>query len=85
MAFEGVEVGKLLNVGPGDEALLARAGEHHALDRVVGMGMVERLALLLDHPRVERIELVGTVDGDHGNAVVDLIKKGFEGHTLRWN
>ncbi len=27
MSFEGVEVGKLLNVGPGDEALLARAGE----------------------------------------------------------
>jgi hypothetical protein len=62
------------DVGAGDEGLVARAGQHHHAYRVVLRGLAEGDGQLVERVAVERVELVGPVDGDraHRAAVADL-------------
>jgi hypothetical protein len=57
------------DVGAGREGLLA-AGQHDAADAVVGVELGQRVAQLVHHVVVERIERLGTVQANHGNTAV---------------
>ena len=60
--------GELADVGAGDERLLARAGDDDHADAVVGLDLRQRGQQLHPHLFVERVELVGAVDGEDGDA-----------------
>src|SRR6185369_10673591 len=66
-------------VGAGAEAT-ARAGHDNGTDIVVLVGRVERVDQLLLHRAVEGVELVGPVQRDGENLIVDLVLDGLIRH-----
>ena len=52
------------------------------------LGLVEDRDHLVAHPGGEGVELVGTVQRDGGDTVIDAVEEGFEGlqsHAVSWN
>jgi hypothetical protein len=68
------------NVGTGHERLGPRAGHDHATDVCFVLHPLDRLAQLPDDGGVERVEFVGAVNGDAGDAVGEIEEQGGEGH-----
>ncbi len=66
----GVASGHLGDVGPGGEGALSRAGQDDAADGVVGVQLLQPVGQLGDERPVERVELVGAVDGGGGDGFV---------------
>ena len=64
----------LADVGAGHEGLLPRSGEDHRAHGPVRGGGREGLGKVLQGPAVEGVELVRAVDGDDGDAVLDLVQ-----------
>ena len=63
----------LLHVAAGAECSVARARQHDRSDVPVRPGPAERGDQLFDGPASEGVHPVGTVDRDHGDALVDVI------------
>ena len=74
-AVEGVASGG--QVGAGAERAPG-AGDDDDAHRVVRIGLVEQRLELQPHPRVVGVELVGTIEGDRGDALIDFVARGFE-------
>ena len=75
----GSLIGELGDVGARDERA-SGAGENRTADRIVNANLVDRDAQLGDRGIVERVELVGAIDRESGDAVRDLQREEFEGH-----
>src|SRR5699024_5091511 len=71
-----VEVRHLLDVGTGGEGLVA-AGDDDRLDLVIGVERGGRIGDVGEHLQVERVERLRPVDGDRGDAGVDIGEDGF--------
>ncbi len=70
--LDGRRASHLGDVRPGGEGALARAGQHDAADGVIGVKLLQPVGQLGDERPVERIELVGAVDGGGGDGLVAL-------------
>src|SRR5699024_11735131 len=70
-----VEVRHLLDVGTGGEGLVA-AGDDDRLDLVIGVERGGRIGDVGEHLQVERVERLRPVDGDRGDAGVDIGEDG---------
>src|SRR5699024_11800268 len=66
----------LLDVGTGGEGLVA-AGDDDRLDLVIGVERGGRIGDVGEHLQVERVERLRPVDGDRGDAGVDIGEDGF--------
>jgi hypothetical protein len=64
-----VTLRQLTDVRPRDERLGTRAGEDHRLDGGVRSHLFDQVTQFGDDGGVERVELVGAVDGDGRNGV----------------
>ncbi|MCY1441367.1 hypothetical protein D9M71_576800 [compost metagenome] len=73
-------VRQFLDVRAGGEGL-ARTGEDDAADLRIGLQAVEHLVEFADQLRVERIQRLGAVQGDQGDALLDLEQQGFVAHV----
>ena len=60
--------GELADVGAGDERLLTRAGDDDGADGVVSFDFGQGGQQVDPHLLVQRIELVGAMDGENGDA-----------------
>ena len=68
-------------VRPGTERP-PRPGDDHRLHGVVLVGPVEGVDQLGEHLGRERIELVGSIERDREDRILDLVADGFIGHRL---
>jgi len=75
-----VDFRELGDVGAGGEGLGARAAEEDDADGVVEGEGGEELVELAEHEGVERVEDLGAVEGNGGDAVFDGEEQGFAGH-----
>ncbi len=73
----GAHAGELLDVRPRGKGLVARAAQHDAAQVIVGRQRLERLRQALPHAQVERVQLVGVVQRDGGDALVVLDQDGL--------
>ena len=74
---------ELVDVGAGDEGLLALAGQHdHAHARIV-LARRDRGRQFRERLRVQCVEDFGAVEGDDGNGVDALKLQVFKGHSER--
>jgi hypothetical protein len=64
--------GQISDVGSGDERLGTSTGQDHAANRPIGLHGSDRQPQLGDDGVVQRVELVGAVDGDEGDAFADF-------------
>jgi hypothetical protein len=58
-----------------DEGLGPRPGEDHAPDRGIRLDPSDCISQLGEHCGVERVQFVGTIDGDAGDTGVELEQK----------
>src|SRR5581483_1122649 len=72
----------LLDVRPGGERLLARAGENDDPRRSVGRELAQPVAERLERLVVQRVERVGPVDRDDGDAVDPLLDADAQAGTF---
>ena len=72
--------GHLVNVGAGGKGALPGAGQDHRLDRVVGLVFGQCLVELARQAKTQRIELIRTVQRDHGHPVETLGQNELIGH-----
>ena len=70
---------QLVDVGPGDERLLTGAGQNHRADAVVALQLEDGAPQLVERLRVQRVEDLGTVDGQDGDAAIALEQEVLEG------
>src|SRR5207302_9720407 len=71
---------EIRDVGAGDEGLGAGARENGTSDRLLRRYALGRVGQLVHHLVVQRVELVGSVAGDEGDAVADLEQEGCVAH-----
>src|SRR5262249_32511258 len=57
-------------------------GDDDAADTIVGLKGIERLADVLDHLRIERVERRRPIEPDNANAVFAFDDDGFVGHGV---
>jgi hypothetical protein len=69
LAADGVLLGKLADVSPGDEGFFTRAGKDGDANVGIVLGVCERSAQFFHGGHVERIEDFGPVDGDVSDRV----------------
>src|SRR6185295_11216794 len=75
---------KVSDVRPRHERLLPGAREDRALDRVVGGHALGRVGQLVHHLIVQRVQLVGAVDGDESDIVADIEQESLVAHDGEW-
>jgi hypothetical protein len=63
----GIDMREFTDVGTGDESLVARAGEDHALHRRVSLCLLEGSLQISPRRRVERVEYLGPIDRHIGD------------------
>ena len=71
---------QLVDVGAGDERLLAGAGQDHDAHALVLLQLEDRAAQLVERLRVQRVEHLGTVDRDDRDGAVALEEEVVERH-----
>ena len=60
---------ELLDIGTGHKGFDTATGDHQHTDVPVALGLGERAVQLVDGGAVQRVQLVGTVDGDDADRV----------------
>ena len=75
---------QLVDVGAGDERLLARAGDDHDAHAVVVLQRRASRGAARRASRVQRVEDLRTVDGDDGDRAVALERSGRTGTLRAW-
>ncbi len=72
------DAGEHAEIGAGTEAA-AGTGEDDADDGRITLGLADRGGDLVSHPRRPGVELVGAVERDRGDRIVDLVEDLLEG------
>src|SRR3989441_834675 len=80
LTVERALLGEVSDVGPRHEGLGAGPGEDRSADIVVRGQALGHVGELRHHLVVQRVELVGTVDGDQRHSVPNLEQQGLVGH-----
>ncbi len=70
LSIRHAEVREFLDVGTGHEGFGAATGDDEHADVRVGFGFVQRTVQFIDRVAVQRIELVGAVDGDDADGTI---------------
>src|SRR5205814_6019680 len=84
LAVERALLREIRDVGPRDEGFGAGAREDGTPDRRLRRHALRGVGQLVHHLVVQRVELVGPVDGDARDGVADLEEEGVVGHGKEW-
>ena len=71
-------LGQLVDVGAGHERLLARAGDDHHADGVIGFEHLERLAQFVERPQAQGVEDARTIDRHPRDGIVALDEESLQ-------
>ena len=69
----GIDMCEFTDVSAGDEGLVARAGEDHAVHRRVGLCILEGSPQIGPGRRIERVEHLGPIDRHVGDRTLFLV------------
>ena len=72
--------GKLVDVGAGDEGLVARPGHDEHANLLVRLHLQDRSPQLIERRGVQRVEDLWPVDRDDDNGPITLDQEVLEGH-----
>jgi hypothetical protein len=72
LAFFGRKRRKLRDVRAGNKGLFSGAGKHHGPNSGMRVQTNYFFVKFLQDRRIQRVQLCGAVDGDHGHAVLDF-------------
>ena len=73
--------GQLVDIGSGNEGLVPRPGNDHALYRLIRLQFLENRIELAYGLGVQRVELLGTIDSNDENPRAVLCQQVLETHT----
>ena len=63
---------KFMDIGAGGKSAFTRAGQDHCTHAVVGLDRIQRRHQAVDQRKIQRIELVGAVERNKRDPVIDF-------------